>query len=302
MRAELVFRDVPGKLVQRRGQSQRFRRFGLRRALVDPPCDGVAGVPITPVCLGFLTARRLAVGIPAGALPASHSRVGPEPPATDGARSLPGLGHRDDLSSSSRRGKLWWYKFTWNGEQIRESTKHANKRVAEQIEAVHKTALAKGEVNIRERVKVPTLREFSIAFEKAIETQCAEKPRTIEFYASRVRLLMASELADRTLDTIDEAAIEKYRQTRAATVSRRKITLAAGSVNRELATLRRLLRLAYEWKVINRVPRIKLLRGEKTGSLFFHMIARRRIWRRFQALLLTLPRCCWTRACGSARR
>lgn len=77
-------------------------------------------------------------------------------------------------------------------------------------------------------------------------------------------MLLASELADRTLDEIDEGAIEKYRQTRTATLSRRKRTLAAGSVNRELATLRRLLRLAYEWKVINRVPRIKLLRGEKS--------------------------------------
>ena len=83
------------------GQTQRFGGFGLCRALVDSPCDGVAGVAITPVCLGFLTACRLAVGISAGALSASHSRIGPEPPATDGARSLPGLGHRDDLSSSS---------------------------------------------------------------------------------------------------------------------------------------------------------------------------------------------------------
>jgi integrase len=40
-------------------------------------------------------------------------------------------------------------------------------------------------------------------------------------------------------------------------------TLAPGSIKRELATLRRLLRLAYEWKLINRVPRIRLLRGEK---------------------------------------
>jgi integrase len=118
-------------------------------------------------------------------------------------------------------------------------------------------------VNIRERVRVPTLREFSAEFQKAVETQCAEKPRTIEFYVSRVRILLDSDLAERALDTIDESAIEKYRQTRAATTSRRKKTLAAGSVNRELATLRRLLRLAYEWKVINRVPRIKLLRGEK---------------------------------------
>jgi integrase len=33
-------------------------------------------------------------------------------------------------------------------------------------------------------------------------------------------------------------------------------------VNRELATLRRLLRLAHEWKILDRVPRIHLLRGE----------------------------------------
>jgi hypothetical protein len=102
LQAELVFRDVPGKLVERRWHSQQLGGFGLRRgALIDSPCDGVAGVPITPVCLGLLTARRLAFRLPASALPASHSRVRPEPPATDRARSLPGLGHRDDLSSSS---------------------------------------------------------------------------------------------------------------------------------------------------------------------------------------------------------
>jgi integrase len=34
-------------------------------------------------------------------------------------------------------------------------------------------------------------------------------------------------------------------------------------VNRELATLRRLLRLAQEWKILDRLPRIRLLRGER---------------------------------------
>ena len=32
-----------------------------------------------------------------------------------------------------KRGRAWWYKFTWNGEPIRESTGQTNKRVAEQI-------------------------------------------------------------------------------------------------------------------------------------------------------------------------
>jgi hypothetical protein len=27
------------------------------------------------------------------------------------------------------KSKNWWYKFNWNGEQIRESTKQTNKRL-----------------------------------------------------------------------------------------------------------------------------------------------------------------------------
>jgi hypothetical protein len=59
------------------------------------------------------------------------------------------------------KSKYWWYKFTWNGEQIRESTKQTNKRVAQTMEAAHRTALAKGEVGIRERKTVPTLKDFA---------------------------------------------------------------------------------------------------------------------------------------------
>ena len=58
--------------------------------------------------------------------------------------------------TSSPKSQYWRYKFTWKGEQIRESTKQTNKRVAEQMEA----ALAKGEVGIREKKPVPTLKEF----------------------------------------------------------------------------------------------------------------------------------------------
>jgi hypothetical protein len=45
-----------------------------------------------------------------------------------------------------KRGKIYWYKFNGNGKQVRESTKQGNPRTAIQIEAAHKTSLAKGEV------------------------------------------------------------------------------------------------------------------------------------------------------------
>jgi integrase len=67
----------------------------------------------------------------------------------------------------------------------------------------------------------------------------------------------------RRLSEIDEQVIETYKQCRVRTVSRRKRALSVASVNRELATLRRMLRLAHEWKLVDRVPKIRLLRGEK---------------------------------------
>src|ERR1700737_85665 len=59
-----------------------------------------------------------------------------------------------------KKSKKWWYKFSWNGGVFRGRPKQTNKRVAEQIEAAHRTSLAKGEVGIREKKPVPTLKEF----------------------------------------------------------------------------------------------------------------------------------------------
>jgi integrase len=63
-------------------------------------------------------------------------------------------------------------------------------------------------------------------------------------------------LARTRLDRIDEALIEEY-------VQDRRKRVAPGTVNRQLATLRRALRLAHEWRVLDRLPRIRLLPGEK---------------------------------------
>jgi integrase len=163
-----------------------------------------------------------------------------------------------------KRGGVWWYKFKFDGESVRESTKQTNKRVAEQIEAAKKTALAKGEVGLFDKKHAPTLRAFAPQFTEAIETRCATKPATVQFYKDKLKCLVAfNRLASARLDRIDEALIESYAQRRVRTISRRKKALSPASVNRELATLRRLLRLACDWKLISRVPRIRLLRGER---------------------------------------
>jgi hypothetical protein len=42
-----------------------------------------------------------------------------------------------------KRGSIYWYKFLWRGELIRESTKQGNDRKARQKEAGHRARLAK---------------------------------------------------------------------------------------------------------------------------------------------------------------
>lgn len=115
-----------------------------------------------------------------------------------------------------------------------------------------------------ERKPAPALKDFAQRFIDAIQVRCAQKPATVAFYAEKLSHLLKFEpLASARLDKIDEALIESYIQQRTTEKGRTNEVLAPATVNRELATLRRLLRLAYEWRIIDRVPRIHLLSGER---------------------------------------
>jgi hypothetical protein len=88
--------------------------------------------------------------------------------------------------------RYWWYKFTWNGELIRESTKQTNRRVAEQIEAARKTQLAKAEVGIKDRKPAPTLSAFMRdSFLPFLQATKAEEPNTVNFYTACTRNLLS---------------------------------------------------------------------------------------------------------------
>jgi integrase len=172
--------------------------------------------------------------------------------------------YRDKTTGEEKESRYWWYEFEWKGQRIRESTKTGNQRKAQRMEAAHRTRLVEGRLGIEERPPAPTLKEFAPRFEAAIVTLCAEKPATVGFYQEKLRRLMADrKLAGVRLDAIDEGAVDAYKQRRTRQQSRYGRPLSPASVNRELATLRRLLRLAHEWKVLDRVPRIRLLRGER---------------------------------------
>ncbi|WP_041596877.1 hypothetical protein [Granulicella tundricola] len=143
-----------------------------------------------------------------------------------------------------KRGSVYYFEFVYGGRRYCRSTKTKNFRAAGDIENAFRTALAKGDVGIVERKKMPTFQEFSKTFMDAIRVRSADKPATVGFYADRtVRLLKYRPLREARLDAIDEALIERY-------VTARRAVVSPASCNRELATLRRALRLAEDWKVI----------------------------------------------------
>ena len=158
-----------------------------------------------------------------------------------------------------KRGRVWWYKFTWKGEPIRESTKQTNKRVAEQIEAAHKTSLAKGEVGIRDREPAPTLRDFANCdFLPFCRSNFSAKRNTLGYYENgTARLLEYTTLSRERLDSIKSELIAGYARHRL------DAGLKIASVNRELQVLRRMFVLATEWgKVEKALPKVRMIPGE----------------------------------------
>ncbi len=150
-----------------------------------------------------------------------------------------------------------WAKSECQNQHIQKSTKQGNPRTARQIEAAYRTALAKGEVGITMPKVAPLFSDLSKRFIAHVEARHENKPQTVLFYAAKLKRLLAfPAIASVRVDRIDEGVIEAY-------VVARRASVGPATVNRELATLRRMLRLAHEWKEIQRVPRIRLLSGER---------------------------------------
>src|SRR5437773_807822 len=176
-----------------------------------------------------------------------------------------------------KRGNVYWYKFVWSGRHIRESAKTGNPKTARQIESARKTELAKGEVGIKDKPPAPRFEDFSKRFTNWLETEKAQKPNTVQFYKDRIRQLLGfDKLKNALLDQIDEGFVAEYVQWRNGRTRRYALRkkngveladtfepVSVACVNRDLATLRRILNVARLWKVITVVPVIRLLPGEK---------------------------------------
>jgi integrase len=157
-----------------------------------------------------------------------------------------------------KRGRIYWYHFVFNGAHIQESTKQGNPRVARQMEAAHRTSLAKGEVGIRDKQPVPTLQAFiGKEFMPWVAATFKAKPNTFVWYRGGTRRICElDQLAQAGLDQVTGEKVAAY------VAHRQARGLGVTAINRELQILRRILHLAVEWGRIERAAKIKMLPGE----------------------------------------
>ncbi|HWB78079.1 MAG TPA: tyrosine-type recombinase/integrase [Nannocystaceae bacterium] len=114
---------------------------------------------------------------------------------------------------------------------------------------------------------VPTLAVFTETFIETYaktnneESTVREKQRTL-------RRAILPLLGHLRLDQITTREVESYKAKRLATKTRKGKPPAAKTINEELAILGKLLGVAHEWEVIERVPRIKRLKSQAPGFDF----------------------------------
>ena len=213
-----------------------------------------------------------------------------------------------------KRGRIYWYKFMFDGELIRGTTKQGNDKIARNIESAERVRLAKerderkaamAKLNCQEVIRcpeceqlfdtattiqdtlsnqqfcsdhcrdtwtrkhrvVPTLEDFCEArvepYAKSTYEQAA--PKTYKWYRFGIGALKASSLATLRLDEIRTEKIAEFiSELQRKEKSRAKgKNLQLATINSVLRALRRTLRLAVEWEVIESSPRIKMLSGER---------------------------------------
>jgi integrase len=161
--------------------------------------------------------------------------------------------------------KYYYYDFELNGERYNYSTRTRNRRVAEQIEVARKNEILLGKAGLVKKEPAPTLQEFRERFMEEIEKHTERHPNTYDFYGGYYnRLLGFPKIADLRLDQIDENLIAQFQTYEIKT---QKVMPA--TVNRGIATLRKAMRLALEWKLIDSVPKFKMLPEERERKFIF---------------------------------
>ena len=139
-----------------------------------------------------------------------------------------------------KRGGVWWYKFRFAGQMIRESAKSESKTIAKDAERVRRRELEESWNQIKRR-KLPPL--FSIAATDWLKTRTSIAPSTLRSYNLAISHLTA-DFGKHLLCDLSAEDLAAY-QTR-----RKRDGVSNRTVNFEVGVLRSILRRYRMWEAI----------------------------------------------------
>ena len=159
------------------------------------------------------------------------------------------------MASLYQRGAVWWAKYRQGGQIIRVSTGCTKKREAQDWLDIRAGKIAAGEL-VPVKLDAVTYDELRKDLDAAYGVKAI---RSLEDAQRRMEYLDAAFKGWRAIN-ITESAIDAY-------VARRKTEkvpgterlLAPATINRELAQLRRMLRLAYRRRKLAHMPTVTML-------------------------------------------
>jgi integrase len=140
-----------------------------------------------------------------------------------------------------QRGKTWWITYFAGGRQRFESSRSTKKRDAQQLLEIRKGAAREGRLRLT-KSKAPRFDECAKRFLLTIQ-----HPNTQKRYTSSVRNLAAC-FRNMKLSDITSDVIEDFKEKRLSDGVR------TATVNRDLAVLRRMMKLAERKMLINESP------------------------------------------------
>lgn len=168
-----------------------------------------------------------------------------------------------DDDGNKKHSNVWWIDYSVNGERFRESAKTEKKKEAEDLLA--QRLADRGNAPIRRAAENTSFADLCEMIRNDYERNGRKSDTRLENSISHLETFFAGWPAS----AIDEAAVEKYIAKRMKDKKPSGGTYSPATINRELAALKRMLRLGYKQRRVLRMPDISLLQEGNARKGFF---------------------------------
>ena len=166
-----------------------------------------------------------------------------------------------------RRGKIWWYKFKFQGRRIQESSGFANKKRAIDAEAIRRAKLLERRAGLTPGKLPPKFEEFTPVFLAWSKQQ--HRPKTHALHSMNCTVL-DKYFGAKWLDEITAGMVEDFKLARIREKrwnDKEETEISGATVNRALSTLRLLFNYAIdkcEYQLSNPVRKVEFF--EESGK------------------------------------